>query len=161
MAAGLARGLWQSQDGRRNVSFRRRVYRTGVPVPPPRRSSSPRLVPSSPRGALPSLAWARARPGAGPFVFTQALWPLATPLDTLRSRRPGVVEKGGLWQPALALLREMVATLDTNQRCEKGGQWQPALALLSAAVASPGVRLTCEKGEQWQANVREGRAVAG
>ncbi|CAK0790323.1 unnamed protein product, partial [Prorocentrum cordatum] len=49
-------------------------------------------------------------------------------------------EKGGQWQPALALLSEMrEAKLEPNvisysagtSACEKGGQWQRALALLS------------------------------
>ncbi|CAK0790326.1 unnamed protein product, partial [Prorocentrum cordatum] len=49
-------------------------------------------------------------------------------------------EKGGQWQPALALLSEMrEAKLEPNVisysagtcACEKGGQWQRALALLS------------------------------
>ncbi|CAK0790322.1 unnamed protein product, partial [Prorocentrum cordatum] len=80
-------------------------------------------------------------------------------------------EKGGQWQPALALLSEMrEAKLEPNVisysagtcACEKGGQWQrwqPALALLSEmreAKLEPNVisysagTSACEKGGQWQ-----------
>ena len=42
----------------------------------------------------------------------------------------------------------MAATLETNLMCEKGGQWQPVLALLSEAVPTLETNLMCDNGGQ-------------
>ncbi|CAK0841582.1 unnamed protein product [Prorocentrum cordatum] len=84
------------------------------------------------------------------------------------ARRHLACEKGGQWQPALALLSEIweaklpdVISYNAGiSACEKGEQWELALALLSEmreAKLEPDVISysagisACEKGGKWQA----------